>query len=141
MSPSQPKEFDPYAQRMYIGSSRPWPALTAMSRGDVMTTHTTTPADRSARLNMRIAPEALDTLREAAAAQQQDVTSFVLGAAMERARSVLMEQRVMLLTARESTQVEESLDRDPRVIPELAALVREVRAQQVNGGSRAAAAV
>jgi uncharacterized protein (DUF1778 family) len=88
-------------------------------------------ADRSARLNMRIAPDALSTLREAAAAQQQDVTSFVLGAAMDRARSVLMEQRVMVLTAREAVQMQDALDREPQVIPELAKLVREMRGQQV----------
>ena len=99
-----------------------------------MTTQTAASSDRSARLNMRISPEAIETLREAAAAQQQDVTSFVLGAAMERARAVLMEQRVMLLTAREAVQVEESLDREARVIPELAALIREVRQQRHNSG-------
>ena len=87
--------------------------------------------DRSARLNMRIAPDALDLLRDAAAAQQQDVTSFVLGAAMERARSVLMEQRVMVLTAREVAQIDEALDREPRVIPELATLVAELRGQRI----------
>ena len=97
-----------------------------------MTTRPAASADRSARLNMRISPEAIETLREAAAAQQQDVTSFVLGAAMERARAVLMEQRVMLLTAREAVQVEESLDREARVIPELAALIREVKQQRHN---------
>lgn len=89
-------------------------------------------ADRSARLNMRIAPDALDLLREAAAAQQQDVTSFVLGAAMERARAVLMEQRVMVLTSREAQQIDEALDREPRVIPELAALVAEMRGQDAS---------
>lgn len=88
-------------------------------------------ADRSARLNMRIAPDALDLLRDAAAAQQQDVTSFVLGAAMERARTVLMEQRVMVLTAREAAQVDEALDREARVIPELAALLAEMRGRRV----------
>lgn len=96
-----------------------------------MSIESTPSSDRSARLNMRIAPDALATLREAAAAQQQDVTSFVLGSAMERARIVLMEQRVMVLTAREVAQVEEALAREPRVIPELAALVREVSDLQV----------
>ena len=88
---------------------------------------------------MRISPEALETLREAAAAQQQDVTSFVLGAAMERSRTVLMEQRVMQLTTREAVQVSESLDREARVIPELAALIREVKQQRVSTQSPAAA--
>ncbi|HWS57843.1 MAG TPA: DUF1778 domain-containing protein [Actinotalea sp.] len=88
---------------------------------------TPTPADRTARLNMRVSPEAQATIREAAAAQQQDVTSFVLGAALERARAVLLEERVLRMTPAELAQVESDLDREPRVIPELAALVREVR--------------
>lgn len=51
------------------------------------------PAERSARLSMRIAPDALETIREAAIAQQQDITGFVLGAAMDRARAVVLEER------------------------------------------------
>lgn len=94
-------------------------------------------SERSARLNMRITPDALDLLREAAATQQQDVTSFVLGAAMAQARTVLMEQRVMVLTAREVAQVDEALDREPRVIPELAALIREVKGQKIETSAAA----
>lgn len=48
---------------------------------------------RTARLNMRLTPQALQLIREAAAAQSQDVTSFVLGAALDRARAVLTRQR------------------------------------------------
>ena len=87
----------------------------------------TTPTEHTARLNMRIAPCALDTIRRAAAAQQQDVSSFVLGAAMERARAVLVEEGALVLTAREAAQLDEVLARDPRVVPELAALLREAR--------------
>ena len=89
----------------------------------------TTPplSDRSARLNMRVTPDALDTIREAASAQQQDVTSFVLGAAMERARAVLVEERLLQLTDAEVEQVDAALDAEPRVIPELARLIREVK--------------
>ena len=69
---------------------------------------------------------------EPAAAHEQDVTSFVVGAAMERARSVLTKQRVMPLTARGAVQVAESLDREARVIPELIALTGEVKQQRHN---------
>ena len=92
-------------------------------------TSPTPAADRTARLNMRISPEALDTIREAAAAQQQDVTSFVLGAAMERAGDVLMSDRVMRLSPAEMVQIEAALDEEPHVIPELAAAIRKVREQ------------
>jgi hypothetical protein len=44
---------------------------------------------------MRIAPDALETIREAAIAQQQDITGFVLGAAMDRARAVVLEERAL----------------------------------------------
>jgi len=53
------------------------------------------PAERSARLSMRIAPDALETIREAAIAQQQDITGFVLSAAMDRARAVVLEERAL----------------------------------------------
>ncbi|MDM8086426.1 DUF1778 domain-containing protein [Cellulomonas cellasea] len=82
---------------------------------------------RSERLNMRVSPEALATIREAAAAQQQDVSAFVLGAAMEHARDVLLRDRVIHLTPRELDQVDTALDAEPRVIPELAALIDAVR--------------
>ncbi|MFC4616822.1 DUF1778 domain-containing protein [Cellulomonas algicola] len=82
---------------------------------------------RSERLNMRVSPEALATIREAAAAQQQDVSAFVLGAALEHARDVLLRERVIQLTPRELDQVDAALDAEPRVIPELAALIEAVR--------------
>ncbi|UNX55199.1 DUF1778 domain-containing protein [Georgenia sp. TF02-10] len=82
---------------------------------------------RSERLNMRLSPEALATIREAAAAQQQDVSAFVLGAAMERAREVLLRDRVIRLTPRELDQVETALAEEPQVVPELAALIAAVR--------------
>lgn len=107
-----------------------------------MTSPTQTPntTDRTARLNMRISPEALATLREAAGAQQQDLTSFVLGAALERARDVLMSDRVMRLTPAEMDQIEAALDEEPRVIPELAAAIRKVREQFGDRGAPTLAA-
>ena len=92
-----------------------------------MTTTTAPAADRTARLHMRIAPRALALIRSAAAAQQQDVSSFVLGAALERARGVLVEESALALTARDSAGLEDALAADPRVVPELAQLLREVR--------------
>ncbi|SFK45119.1 DUF1778 domain-containing protein [Cellulomonas sp. KH9] len=89
---------------------------------------------RSERLNMRVSPEALATIREAAAAQQQDVSAFVLGAAMEHARDVLLRDRVIQLTSRELDQVDAALDAEPRVIPELAALIDAVRHDKPSHG-------
>ena len=89
------------------------------------------PAAAAARLNLRIAPDALATIREAAAAQQQDVTSFVLGAAMDRARAVVRDWHVTRLTIAEAERLEAILDREPPENPELLALLREVGKWQV----------
>lgn len=83
---------------------------------------------KSARINLRLSPEALSMVREAAGVQQQDLTSFVLGAAMERARSVLAEDRILRMTPREVTQLERALDYEPAEVPELRALIRRVSA-------------
>ena len=53
---------------------------------------------RSKRMNMRLTPEAYDTIKKAAQIQQQDLTSFVLGAALERARAVLAEDLLLRMT-------------------------------------------
>ena len=79
------------------------------------------------RLNLRCSAATLATLREAAAAQDQDLTSFILGAALDRARSVLAEERVLRLDPHEVLQLERALDAEPQVIPQLAALLRSAR--------------
>lgn len=91
---------------------------------------------RSERLNMRLSPEALATIREAASAQQQDVSAFVLGAAMERAREVLLRDRVIKLTPREVDQVEAALNAEPTVIPELAAAIAAARRGMTQLGAK-----
>jgi uncharacterized protein (DUF1778 family) len=89
------------------------------------------PAERSARLNIRIAPDALETIREAAIAQQQDITGFVLGAAMDRARAVVLEERALRAGPAETTKADDDLDDDYDddlwLVPELAQMAREAR--------------
>lgn len=99
-------------------------------------------ARRTERINVRLSPEALNTLREAATSQQQDLTSFVLGAAMDRARGVLVEERLLRLTPHEIQQLEAALDRDPEVNTVLAARLARVGARDASGlsdGERATA--
>lgn len=79
---------------------------------------------KSERLNLRLSADALQTIREAAKAQEQDLTSFVLGAAMERARVVIAEDRLLRLTPHEVNQLERALDSEPHVVPQLAAFMR-----------------
>jgi uncharacterized protein (DUF1778 family) len=89
---------------------------------------------KSARINLRLSPEALETVRAAASVQEQDLTSFVLGAAMERARAVLAEDRLLRLTPHEVNQLERTLDSEPEVVPQLRAFIR-----RLNGDREAAA--
>ncbi len=48
---------------------------------------------RTARLSMRLTPDALAKLREAAILRQQDLTSFVLGSALDRASEIIALER------------------------------------------------
>jgi uncharacterized protein (DUF1778 family) len=82
---------------------------------------------RSERINMRIASESLLTLREAATYQQQDLSAFVLGSALERARNVLLEERLLKLTPHEVNQLERALDGPGVVSKPLANLIASVR--------------
>ncbi len=81
---------------------------------------------KSARINLRLNRESLETIRAAANVQQQDLTSFVLGAAVERARAVLAEDRLLRLTPHEVNQLERALDSEPEVVPQLKAFIRKI---------------
>lgn len=87
-------------------------------------------SEKTARLNVRLSAEALETIKTAANVQQQDVTSFVLGAALERARAVLAEDRLLRLTPHEVNQLESALDQEPHVVPQLANLLRRFGSEQ-----------
>ena len=95
----------------------------------------------SARLNMRIDPEALQTIRDAAAAEQQDMTSFVLGAALDRAREVLVADRITRLTASEARSLEAALGRDAQAVAEIVALIRRAREKRVASVKQASSGV
>jgi uncharacterized protein (DUF1778 family) len=86
------------------------------------------PEAKSARINLRLSPGALETVRAAASVQQQDLTSFILGAAMERARAVLAEDRILRLTSQEVNQLERALADEPEVVPQLKAFSRRFSA-------------
>jgi uncharacterized protein (DUF1778 family) len=83
---------------------------------------------KSERINVRLSSDALATIRAAANLQQQDLTSFVLGAAMERARAVLAEDRILRLTPHEVLQLEKALDSEPEVVPQLKAFLQQLSA-------------
>ncbi len=89
---------------------------------------------KTERMNLRCSAETIATLREAAELQGQDLTSFVLGAALDRARSVLAEDRILRLDPVEVLQLEKALDAEPSVIPQLARLLGSVRARETVQG-------
>lgn len=76
------------------------------------------------RLNLRIAPENLTLIREAASANGQDMTSFILGAALAQARNVMIEDRVTRLTSDEFARLEHALEREPQALPQLTKLLQ-----------------
>lgn len=76
-------------------------------------------ANATARLNMRLTEETRDILDRAAEAQGVDRTAFVLDAAVTRARSVILEDRIMRLSANEAEQVREILDSEIEPTPAL----------------------
>lgn len=86
-----------------------------------------TASERSARLNMRISPEALELIKAAARRQQQDLSAFVLGTAIERARAILIEDQVLRLSPSAVAQLEDALDAAPSASPQLMDLIRSVR--------------
>ena len=90
---------------------------------------------RSARLNMRISPEALELLRSAAAKQEQDLSAFVLGTAMERARAILLEDHVLRLSPRAVLQLEKALGDDAVVVRPLIELIRRTRGNSPRAAS------
>ena len=85
---------------------------------------------KSARINLRLSSESLETIRAAASVQQQDLTSFVLGATMERARAVLAEDRLLRLTPHEVNQLERALDSEAEVVPQLRAFIQRINAER-----------
>lgn len=90
-----------------------------------------TETTRSTRLNMRIAPTALDEIKAAAMANQQDVSAFVLGAAMDKARSVMIEQTLITLTPLQMAQLEEALNAPAKASPALVKLFTDAAKPKV----------
>lgn len=78
-------------------------------------------ASKTERLHLRCTQETAALLREAAGAQGQDLTSFVLGAAIDRARQVVVEDRVLRLSPHDLQTFERAFAREGEV-PQLARL-------------------
>lgn len=75
---------------------------------------------KSERVQFRVEPGLLADVRRAAQLQGQDLTSFVMGAAAERAREVLFEDSVLRLSPAAVLQLEDMFGREPQAISQLA---------------------
>ncbi|MDO5534043.1 MAG: DUF1778 domain-containing protein, partial [Propionibacteriaceae bacterium] len=91
---------------------------------------------KTERMNLRCTSDTLATLKAAAEVQGQDLTSFVMGSALERARAVLAEDRILRLSPAEVVQLERALDAEPVVIPQLSRLFGGIAAAPGGGLSR-----
>lgn len=82
-------------------------------------------APRTAHVHMRAQPSTVARLREAARLREQDLTSFVLGAALDRATEIVAQERRTRLHMALIAEDPDRFARDPRIPddPELAALV------------------
>ena len=78
-------------------------------------------AIKAEKINMRISRDALKQLREAASLNQQDLTSFVLGAALTQARKVMIERKTLELSEGEWQNLQAILEDETPLAPEIAA--------------------
>ena len=66
------------------------------------------------RINMRISKENHETLKDAASSVGQDLTSFILEAAMERAELVMSKRNIFKLSPEEIKTLERVLAEEPK---------------------------
>ncbi|NUU05041.1 DUF1778 domain-containing protein [Leifsonia sp. C5G2] len=85
---------------------------------------------KSERINIRLSEEARDMLRHAADLQQQDLTSFILGPALDNARAILLQDALLKLSPVEVNQIERALEAPAVASKPLADLIRQVRESQ-----------
>lgn len=84
-----------------------------------------TTIQKSERINMRISSKSLDQLRNAAELSQQDLSAFVLDAALAKARQVILEDQVILtLSEADAKQLLEAINQPSKPNSALAELFR-----------------
>lgn len=78
---------------------------------------------RSEKLDLRLSPEAKQTLSAAARASQRSVSEFVLESALARAAETLPDRRRFELDAARWSEFQAALDAPPRPLARLKALL------------------
>jgi uncharacterized protein (DUF1778 family) len=89
-----------------------------------MTTTAKSPR-RSEKLDLRLTPEAKQTLNAAAKSKGRSVSEFVLESALAHAHEILPDRQQFFLNAEQWGKFLEALDRPPRPMPRLQQLMRE----------------
>lgn len=92
-------------------------------RARIATTKPRSP--RTTKLDLRLSPEAKQTLSAAAHAARCSVSQFVLTSALERASETLNERHRFELGAEQWEAFMAALDAPPRVVPQLQRLFSE----------------
>ena len=77
------------------------------------------------RINMRVSKETHEEIKAAAELSREDLTTFVITAALERAEKVVAESRVFKLTAKEVLGIEKMLSEEPQFNQKLHELLNQ----------------
>ena len=85
----------------------------------------TTQSNRTSKLDLRLSPEAKQTLSAAAQAAHCSVSQFVLTSALERAAETLTERQRFALNAQQWEEFMVALDAPPQIVPQIQQLFRE----------------
>lgn len=85
--------------------------------------------EKSARINMRISEDALEKLRLAARLRQQDLTSFVLGSAIEKSADLLLKERLTSLNKKEIAKLNALIEpaQKPKPVKEVVRQEKDLR--------------
>ncbi len=86
---------------------------------------TTKSPRRSEKLDLRLTPEAKQTLNAAATAKGRSVSEFVLESALAHAAEILPDRRQFFLNAEQWENFLAALDRPPQPKPRLERLLKE----------------
>jgi uncharacterized protein (DUF1778 family) len=80
---------------------------------------------RSAKLDLRLTPDAKETLKEAASITHRSLSEFVLESALAKANETLAERRTFVLEPERWKEFLAALDAPPRDLPRMARLLKE----------------
>ena len=81
------------------------------------------------RINMRISKKKHEEIKAAAQLAEQDVTTFMISAAMEKAEELIANSNIIKITAVEALGIERMLKNPPPLNPHLKALLKQARAR------------